>query len=204
MPDRCRGAAMKGQKTPPMTTQSTSTQARNWRDLIRPRPLIREGPGRAHGLLRQVRLRAAERGFGITDRQLAAPRVPLVAPGRGDHDGAHRRRVPRVHDDRRREGGRRHHPQPQGGGVPGRGRATPAHREGGPGAVPRGGRPHGRRGGHPVLNPEAAHRHGVARGKLDGAHGRHGPRFVPPSATRTRRSPSAGSRSTASSRRCAR
>jgi len=56
---------MKGQKTP-MTTQSTSTQARNWRDLIRPKALIEEDRDAHTDFYGKFVCEPLERGFGIT------------------------------------------------------------------------------------------------------------------------------------------
>jgi DNA-directed RNA polymerase subunit alpha len=56
---------MKGQKTS-MTTQSTSTQARNWRDLIRPKALIEEDRDTHTDFYGKFVCEPLERGFGIT------------------------------------------------------------------------------------------------------------------------------------------
>ena len=56
---------MKGLKTP-MTTQSTSPQARNWRDLIRPKALIEEDRDAHTDFYGKFVCEPLERGFGIT------------------------------------------------------------------------------------------------------------------------------------------
>jgi DNA-directed RNA polymerase subunit alpha len=56
---------MKGQMTL-MTTQSTSTQARNWRDLIRPKALIEEDRDAHTDFYGKFVCEPLERGFGIT------------------------------------------------------------------------------------------------------------------------------------------
>jgi DNA-directed RNA polymerase subunit alpha len=62
---------------------------KNWRDLIKPRGLTvdQESLSNTYGKFVAEPL---ERGFGITLGQLAPPRAPLVAAGRGDHRGEDR------------------------------------------------------------------------------------------------------------------
>ena len=122
-----------------MASTNPAVFAKNWRDLIKPKTLEieQETLGRD---LRQVHLRAARARLRHHARQLAPPRAPLVAAGRGHHGRPDRRRAARVPDAAGRRRGRdRHHPQPQGGrpqdgrhqaeGHPPRqGRRGPGHR----------------------------------------------------------------------------
>ena len=86
------------------------------------------GPGRSRSRsatrhLRQVLVRAARAWLRHDARQRAAPRPPVVAPGRRDHARRDRGRAARVHHaPGRRRGRDGHHPQPQGDAVQGRAR----------------------------------------------------------------------------------
>ena len=64
-PLRYAARGMKGHETS-MTTQSTSTQARNWRDLIRPKALIEEDRDAHTDFYGKFVCEPLERGFGIT------------------------------------------------------------------------------------------------------------------------------------------
>ena len=74
----------------------------NWRDLIRPKRLEVDEKSLTPTYGKFV-CEPLERGFGIDARQLAAAHAAVVAAGRGDHRGAHRRRAARVLDDPRRD-----------------------------------------------------------------------------------------------------
>ena len=172
--------------------------------LVIQRPTV-EAARRGRRQPSAVRRRPARARLRPHHRQLAAPHPAVVDPRRSRHAGALRRRPPRVRHHRRRHRGRhRHHPEPQGPRahvhVRRAGHAAPRR--------PRPGRRHRRR--HPaaadveILNPDLHIATLNAKGRLAiDLTVERGRGYL--SADRDRRShaPSASSRSTRSSRRCA-
>ena len=71
---------------------------RNWRDLIKPQEARSRRQERSTPTYGKFVGEPFERGFGMTDRQLAAARAAVVAAGRGDHRRADRGRPARVLD----------------------------------------------------------------------------------------------------------